>query len=443
MPKLPNPISQAKTIIERRLPGGEEKAIEHETAYHGLIEDYIVLSGRTMNDQQILIDGRPIRTSLNAEEIKGYIADHMLTIYEERTDELEKKRESLTHARELPHLEEEFAKVNEKIAELKGIQTAALEIEKEGLQQEIALLKKDSDEAKVKEIDGELKEIREEAKELNEKLGAATIFAEAYVFDDFLVVHLGHVERSLREYGGLHEPTLQTHVVGNADLLPEPIDFGTKKLKIVFFDPIDFRERETFCPKCEKPVTLDESGEFECESGHKGTRAEVRGGEIRATFLTHEQKMALQGWLESSVRVASVIRLLQKVKSLTRDKKGLEETVQTMHDQLGTMRRRVRGLEGVAGTQMASFSISKVLYTVLLGQFGFPIVFFVIGLFIALSIGGITVSQPAFNETSHIQTGINTITTPSPFAMVLPGIMTLAGVFIAILFSHRYFRGQA
>ena len=166
--------SVASTVIQR-LPIREEDKPE----WHGLIEDYMVLEGFTNDRRWIAIDGRPVHTGLNTEDLVKYITNELIL-----------------------KLQEEKAS---------------------------GLVKEES--------------IHEQARKVKDLLNVKPFPADYYVFGgDQIVAHYHRIEKPLREYGNIDDKTNGVHVFGKITPLELPISVGVTKFRVYYFDPLDLSE---------------------------------------------------------------------------------------------------------------------------------------------------------------------------------------------------------
>lgn len=378
--------------------GGEEAKPRAEGVYHGLLEDYVVIEGNTLEHQRVIIAGRPVRTSMNAQDIEDFLTDYIATELEQRVKELARKKEALLHEDEIERLSLEVDYIADRL-------------EKQKIKQQIRILQTEAQEAdsqEVGEITAEAADIDRERKEIEELLEQPNPFTEIYAFKDDLVVHMGHTELPLREYGYVHYPTQYVHVPGAIDSLPGQIDIG-RKVRLWFFDPYDLREVED-------------------------------GGELKILVLSTEQKLAIQGWLEKSVKLASVVRLVQDNRNLTRQVTDLQEGDKSQQRQIGILKREVRRLEFALGTKhLSQLGFSNAIVTFIMSTLGLGLIFGVVGVIAGFAIPPTQTQTitPITNGTLVTGHDINTSAITSPFAVILPMLGVLVGVALGIMLSVR------
>jgi hypothetical protein len=406
--------------------------------YHGLYEDHLVVDGITFDRQIIIIDGRPLRTKMNMEELISYITEQYQKELEEELEKIaEEKRSAQLVGVDQIAIEKivggttEDKKEDESSKDPKDSAVSQVVLMKSPAEETYDLVSGNSFlqskiKAGAKTVEAEIicqltkeeekvwsereHKLRSEAKEILELVGKPPIEGEIYKFPDAVVIHHGHIDKPLREYGSLHDPTQFVHIVGSIDKLAAPVDLGGRAFPFYFFDPYDFDEK---------------------------------GGHLTIQVLGYEEKMAIADWVSRSVKIASVLKLKQVNKSLKLDKQVLQESLKTKSDQVGEQKRRIMELEIVAG-HAGRFSISSALLTLLVSVLAPALLLGGLGVIIGLALPQqISCAKPIYNATSGVQTGcLETIANSNPAALQLPIFLMLGGLFLGVLLAMRHYRGR-
>lgn len=418
----------AKSLL-RRAPGLEGAVGELGRAeYHGVFEDYMVLNGLTPDRQIFIIDGRPMKTDMSMEEFKQFMTGAIISSLDEEKTQLEEDQRGetvegiqLVPLKEILGVEavEEAAEnavvVERKLDDSLHLLTGRLRVEKlkrEGRDIVEVEIRRELTVEKRREFEQRDKEMKKEGNRLREIIPKPLGIGFFYLFSDWLVLHIGHVDMDLRDYGYLHEPTMGTHIVGNMQALPERIDLGGRKVRFCTFDPYDFRE-------------------------------EADGGHLTVTFLTHETLMQIAGYIQQAVRVGSVLKLTQENKRLKVQLGSAESEIAIKNQIIGDQKARIIPLEEEVG-HAAQFSVSSAVMVIGLSCLFSTIVGGAFGLLLAAFLPVTTTCpEPVYNVTSGIQTGcLRQVITGNPVGQFLPLFLAIAGAVFGLVLSLRHFRGR-
>jgi hypothetical protein len=398
-------LSRQVTVLKetaRKAVHRNEITTEGAADYGGPVLDWFVVHGIKLDGTVRIISGRPTRTNMNAVEVRDFLRDNALTLLKEQAVELARKQEQLLHRDEIQDLLEQKGEVQseaerKKISELvKQLRTEAQDVDPRELQ---------SIRSQAKEIDdvttGLLRRMRK----------PALLTAETYIFDDVMLVQIGRMEFSMVDYGKVNLQTQQVYVYGMLSELPEPIDLGGRKFRFCIFDPWDTRDIED-------------------------------GGVIQTISLTHEDRQAFFEWVKRLFTFTSFLKVSQQRAAFATENAALKEALKERAEKIGEIGRVVEDLKDqlvLAGAGI--LNVSSILVSLLISVGGMGSLGFLIGVGFAALLGSsvITTDQNVFNDTSHSLIRIDHLVTqtPNPYASILPGVTTLAFMFLGIMISSR------
>jgi hypothetical protein len=334
---------------------------------------------------------------MNTNEVTQYLTNNALKLLQEEAHGLAEKHETLLHTREITDLEKEKASFGD----------TGKRLQKE-IDQEIQDLKDQADRVdpeEIRQIRTEINRIEKLTREIEKTSKKPDLLlAESYVFNDEMIVQVGHTEFSLVDYGKVDDQTGQLLVYGSIHELPEPIDIG-RKVHFSLFDPWD-------------------------------TRTVEDGGMIKTIGLTVDDRMALYQWTERAGRYMSVLSQIQQLITVKKQRDGLTELVKDLQTDAGEYVRQIRALQKQVVDQGGGMlNFASILLSMSLSILGLMAFGFILGSLLSLSLPASIVERPFYNATRIIR--IDQIQTPNPLATSLPSIMIFCFAFIGILFASR------
>ncbi len=433
MPGLPKALDIP--MLLRKVRPGEEGV----GTWEGLTHDYTVIHGITSDLRRIIIEGQPVQTGMNAEELQAFIADRVVKDSTEAMESTPAFLELCTCDHDLGDHQHKCekcdgtGKVREVCDTCKGA-GAILDPSNTEKPQRLKCVKcegigkisgKDNcEECKgsadisgncelcdCKKFQNQVEKAVVELKKLIEPENQFPVVV--YVFGSDVIVQYGRVDRQLREFGTVEPGNKVVHIDGFMTVLPRPIDVGKEKLKVHFFYPVDWREVD-------------------------------KGGMMQVKKLSADEQIVMAGWLEHASKWATVLGLNQKVKSLERDLRTMREMSTEKDSTIGELKASVMELEKQVG-QQSIYSRSALVLNVFITLLGSGVLVGVLFWLIGAAIPATVSTTPIYNQTSGAplcKACVSQTIIPNAAASAAPLFGTLLGMFLGALAFMRKLKGR-
>jgi hypothetical protein len=398
---------KAQVVAETlRSPFEKNKLSDGVIDIGGPTLDHLIIHGiRLSEGTSREIRGNPQRSDLNAPDVWEYVAEGVMRQLNAKAQALVDEMEQLDHKKQINELTDEMnatqsenqkARYKDAITKL---ETAAAEVKPE-------------DKLNITRKYKHLRSMRNGIKGSLQKVAVLT--SDAYIFKDVLLLHIGHTEFHLVDYGKVDTQTGQLEVFGFINELPEPIEISPgRKLQFVTFDPIDTREIE-------------------------------HGGMIKTTYLTQEDRIALNFWVRRLMRFTSYIREHQRFITVAKERDALASVVKDLQDSLAAMTRKYTALKGKLGGGQVG-SVAAFMLSLAASQIGLGCLGLIIGFVVAISLGSSTtvVQEPVRNQTypyNPIGTTNVTIQQVNPAVYGVTGIFVLGFIGFSYVLNSKWWR---